>query len=218
MTARIAVATALAFAMIAAPATAATLADLKDCYVSAGEGSGQLEDIVVRGDGFAPMSMVEVLIDGVVVGNAPTGSVGEFRLKVDAPYQPRGERAFTLEARDGVNAVTTQSRVTNLAVFMRPKRAAPSRRVRFRGRGFMLDAPIYAHYLYDGDEQKTVRLTRRSTAPCGTFGVRRRQIPVAKPRTGRWVVQFDQKKAYSPQPDPVWVRLPIDVVEGFRKP
>jgi hypothetical protein len=212
MTARIAAA-ALTFAITAAPADAATLADLKDCYVSAGQAGGQLEDIVVRGDAFAPMSMVEVLVDGVVVGNAPTGSVGEFELKVDAPYQPRGERAFTLEARDAVTSVTAQSRVTNLAAFVRPRRATPARRVRFRGRGFMRDAPVYGHYLYGGKEQTTVRFARRSIGPCGTFGVKRRQFPIAAPRTGRWVVQIDQRKAYAPQPDPVWVRLPIDVVE-----
>ena len=105
--------------------------------------------------------------------------------------------------------------MTNLAVFVRPKRAAPSRRVRFRGRGFLQPGPVYAHYLYGGKVQKTVRLARHSTAPCGTFDVKRRQIPVKNARTGRWIVQMDQKKAYDPAPDPVWVRLPIRVTEVF---
>jgi hypothetical protein len=215
---RLLAATSLALGLSAAPAAAATLAPLKPCYVSTGRASDQLEDIVVRGDEFLPGSRVEVLVDGVLAGSALTGSVGEFVLTVDAPHQPEGERAFTLEARDGVNSVVTQSRVSNLAVFVRPKRSAPSRRVRFRGRGFMQDRPVFAHYLHGRELQKTVRLARRSTAPCGTFDVKRRQIPVENARTGRWIVQIDQKRAYSPEPDPVWVRLPIDVVEVFESP
>jgi hypothetical protein len=218
MPVRLLAATSLALAFSAAPAQAATLASLKPCYASTGLAGEQRENVVVRGDSFTPMSTVEVLIDGVVVGSAPTGTVGEFGLEVDAPFQPRGERAFTLEARDGVNAVAAQSRVTNLAVFVRPKRTAPSRRVRFRGRGFMQLAPIYAHYLYGGSEQTTVRLAPRSAAPCGTFSAKRRQIPIDEPRTGRWIVQIDQRKAYAPEPDPVWVRLPIHVSEVFREP
>ena len=211
-------ATALALALSASPAAAATLAELKPCYVSAGEADGERETVVVAGDGFAAMSTVEVLFDGVAQGSAPTGSVGEFEIRLPAPYQRSGERAFTLAARDGVNSVVTQSRVTDLDVAMRPKRAAPSRKVRFRGRGFTLQAAVFAHYLFGGTEQKTVRLAKTSTAPCGTFKVKRRQIPVAHARTGRWIVQVDQKRAYSPQPDPVWVRLPIQVEEVFLEP
>lgn len=218
MSLRLLPAITLALALSAAPATAATLEPLKRCYVSTGPSTEQLEDIVISGEDFTAMSAVEALIDGIVVGNAPTGSVGEFELKVDAPHQPRGERAFTLVVRDAVNVVTTESRVTNLAMIMRPKRASPSHRVRFRGRGFTGTGPLYAHYLFGGQEQKTVRLARRVTAPCGRFSVKRRQIPVPAARPGRWIMQVDQKREYSPEPDPVWVRLPIRVEEVFVAP
>jgi len=218
MTARVLAVAALAFALAAAPAQAAVLNPLNPCYASTGPATHELEDVVVSGEGFTPTWAVEVLVDGVVIASAPTGSIGEFEVKVDAPYQPRGERAFTIEVRDGATSVATQSRVTDLAVSMRPRRAAPNRRVRLRGRGFMRDAPVFAHYLFGGKERKTVRLGRPSTAPCGTFRARRRQIPVKKPRTGRWIMQVDQKRAYAPEPDPVWVRLPINVVEVFREP
>jgi hypothetical protein len=212
---RLLTATTLALALSVAPASAATLAPLNACYVSTGVTSEERENVVVRGDAFAPRATVEVFIDGVYEASAPTGTVGEFELAVDAPHQPAGERVFTITATDGVNTVTVQSRVTNLAVFVRPKRSAPSRRVRFRGRGFLQPGPVYAHYLYGNKLQKTVRLARHSTAPCGTFDVKRRQIPVKNPRTGRWIVQMDQKKAFDPKPDPVWVRLPIRVSEVF---
>ena len=215
MAVRLVATTALAIALSAAPAPAATLAPLKACYVSAGPAGDQLENVTVHGVAFTPESFVGVYRDGVLYDNAPTDAVGDFTLLVDAPHQDKSERAFTITVTDGVNTVSTQSRVTNLAVYVRPRRAAPSRRVRFRGRGFMQLAPVYAHYLYRDKEQKTVRLAPETAGPCGTFSVKRRQIPVKNPRTGRWTVQIDQKRAYDPQPDPVWVQLPIDVSETF---
>jgi hypothetical protein len=215
---RLLAATALALAVSAAPATAATLTPLKPCYASTGPATEQLEDVTVAGLNFVPDAAVEVLVDGVVVSAPPTDAAGDFSVLVDAPHQPSGERPFTVEVRDSLNSVVAQSRVTNLAVTMRPKRAAPTRRVRFRGRGFTQAAPVYAHYLFGGREQKTVRFARQSKAPCGTFSVKRRQIPIAGARTGRWIVQVDQKRTYASQPDPVWVRLPITVQEVFLEP
>jgi hypothetical protein len=218
MTARLLAAAALALALTAPAASAATLGPLKPCYASTGPASEQLEDVTVSGFDFARNAAVEVLVDGVLVTAPPTDPAGDFSVLVDPPYRARGERAFTIEVRDGVNSVVTQARVTNLAVSMRPKQAAPDERVRFRGRGFTQDAPVYAHYTYGGKERRTVRFARRSTAPCGTFSVKRRQIPIDDARTGRWIMQVDQKRAYAPEPDPVWVRLPITVVEVFREP
>jgi hypothetical protein len=215
MAVRVVAVTALVLAVAAAPARAAELAPLKPCYVSTGPATDQLENVTVAGKDFTPATTVEVLIDGTFVTSVSTDAVGDFSVLVDAPYQSRGERPFTVEVRDGVNWLAAQSRVTNLAVSVRPRQAPPSRRVRFRGRGFMQAGPVYAHYLYRSKLQKTVRLAPRSVEPCGTFSVKRRQIPVENPRTGRWMVQIDQKQDYSEQPDPVWVRLPIVVSETF---
>ena len=213
MALRIAGVTALVLAATAGPAAAATLDPLNPCYVSAGPATDQLEDVTVHGVSFTPGSRVQVFRDGVAYIDAPTDAVGDFTLFVDAPHQPDGEREFTITATDGVSTLSVQSRVTKLGVTVRPRRSPPSRRVRFRGRGFMQVAPVYAHYLYRNKEQKTVRLAPGTDGPCGTFSVKRRQIPVRNARTGRWTVQIDQKQAYSDKPDPVWVRLPIDVSE-----
>jgi hypothetical protein len=210
---RLAVLTVLALALAASPAAAATVEPLKPCYVSAGEADAERETVLIRGDGFAQVSAVEVLFDGVVMGGAMTGSVGEFEIQFPAPHQPTGQRTFRVTVRDGVNEVSQTARVTNLGMTVKPRRASPDRKVRFRGRGFTLDAPVYAHYLYDGAEQKTVRLARRSSGKCGTFTAKRRLIPVQNARAGRWTLQVDQKRRYAPEPDPVWVRRPIDVVQ-----
>src|SRR5918997_3539420 len=73
MTARLLAVTALALALTASPAAAATLNPLeKACYASTGPASGQLEDIRVSGRDFARDAAVEVLVEGVVVAAAPT--------------------------------------------------------------------------------------------------------------------------------------------------
>jgi hypothetical protein len=210
---RLLAATLLWLGLVAAPASAATVEDLKPCYVSAGQADDEREGILIRGTDFAQLSTVEVLFDGVLMGSAPTGSIGEFEIRFPAPFQAKGERELVVSVRDAASQVDKTTRVTNLAMTVNPKRASPRRRVRFRGRGFTLAAPVFAHYLFGGREQRTVRLARLSTTPCGSFSVKRRLIPVEKARTGRWIMHVDQKRTYSPEPDPVWVRRPIDVTE-----
>jgi hypothetical protein len=210
---RLLAATCLGFGLLAVPASAAMVEALKPCYVSAGRADTRRETITIRGADFAQMSTVEVLFDGVVMGSVPTGSIGEFEIMLPAPFLPRGERPLVVSVRDAASQIDKTTRVTNLAMTVRPRHASPDRRVRIRGRGFTQAAPVFSHYLFGGEEQKTVRLARRSTGPCGTFRVRRRLIPVENAPAGRWIMQVDQKRAYSPEPDPVWVRRPIDVVE-----
>jgi hypothetical protein len=211
---RLLVAACLCFGLLAGPAAAATVEDLKPCYVSAGSTDAERETIVVRGEGFTQVSTVEVLFDGVVMGSALTGSIGEFELRLPAPFQRVGQRPVTVTVRDAVQQVVKTTRVTNLAMTVKPRNATPDQRVRMRGRGFTLRLPVFAHYLFGGELQRTVRLARRSTEPCGTFDVRRRLIPIENARAGRWIMQVDQRRAYSPEPDPVWVRRPVVVSFG----
>jgi hypothetical protein len=81
--------------------------------------------------------------------------------------------------------------VTALSVKVRPRRARPSQRVRFRGRGFTDLGAIYAHYIRRGKLLKTVRLATASSGACGTFTARRRQFPF-RPELGTYLVQIDQ--------------------------
>src|SRR5687768_11417215 len=91
--------TCLCFALLAAPAAAATVEDLKPCYVSAGEGETERETITIRGSDFTQVSTVDVLFDGVLMGSAQTGSVGEFEIRFPAPLQVKGERPLTVTVR-----------------------------------------------------------------------------------------------------------------------
>jgi len=218
---RLLAATALALGATAAPAAAATVEPLKPCYVSAGEAAEARENVLIRGSGFTPESPVEILVDGVREAAPTTGVMGEFEGTIDAPFQPTGERPFSVVARDQADptlSVPLTSRVTDLDVRMRPREANPADRVRLKGRGFTRDAPIFAHYVFDGERKKRLRLAQRPTGPCGTFTARRRQIPIANPRSGRWTIQIDQRRRYSPEPRPVWVRVPVDVTRTLAEP
>ena len=108
---RLLAATVFVLALWAAPAGAATVEDLKPCYVSAGQAEEERERILVRGSDFTPMATVEVLFDGVVMGPAPTGSIGEFELQLPAPFHRKGARELVVTVRDAVNQVHKRTRV-----------------------------------------------------------------------------------------------------------
>jgi hypothetical protein len=206
--------TALALAATTAPAAAATVEPLKPCYVSAGDAVEERENVSIVGEGFTPGEPVDILVDGILIVSPTADAMGGIRGAIDAPPRESGAAPFTVVVRDQIDpatAVTLRSRVTDLDVQMRPRTAQPSELVRLRGRGFTRAAPVWAHYVFDDEEQRTVRLARRSRGRCGTFDIRGRQIPIDNPRSGDWTIQIDQRRRYSPTPRPVWVRVPVEV-------
>jgi hypothetical protein len=221
MLARLIAATLLATGALAAPAAAAQLQPLKPCYVSAGEEDANREGIAVRGSGFTPLAEVDIYVDTTWITSGFADPNGEISAEVPAPYQPEGERPISVtavERANPANAASMPSRVTALAVTLRPREARPSRRVRYRGRGFTSGGRVYAHYLFGGEVRKTRRLARRTFGACGKFSVRRRQLPIRSPRTGEWTVQIDQRRRYREDPGTNWVRLLIRVRRVFQDP
>jgi hypothetical protein len=185
------------------PTPTPALADLKPCYVAAQE--EQREPVQVIGSGFTGGKTVDVLVDELEQFETPptTNFDGTLNGTVRAPFIEEGERPFTLrvtERDNGAHSVTKASRVTRLSVEQRPARAATRERVTFRGRGFTEPlTPVYAHYVFAGKSQKTVRLGV-PTGPCGVFSIKRRQFPFKNsPRRGVWTIQFDQVKTYNPK-------------------
>ena len=153
-------------------------------------------------------------IQADAAGNLPPQSL-------ESPYQAKGQGTFTLTAAERgnpANTVALPSRTTALTLKLKPKRARPSTRIRFKGAGFTAQKAVWAHYLYKGKVRKTVRLVRRITNPCGTFSVRRRQIPIKHPGKflGVWRLQVDQQKRYSRSPEGVNVRADIMVQKVFK--
>lgn len=211
---------AIVIGLLAIPqaAQAMDIEPLKPCFVSVDEDTR--EPVPVEASGFTPGTAVDVAIDGIVDQTVPVLPDGTVSGRVSAPHHERGERPFELtltEQGRPESAVSTSSRVTALALRMVPREASPRRQVRFIGRGFTDDRPVYGHYIRRGELRRTVRFGRAS-GPCGRFSVMRRQIPVPRPRVGRWTLQVDHQRDYSPQPDSLAVRLAITVRRVFRSP
>jgi hypothetical protein len=212
---RIIVIAAAFAALFPQAAQAVTLDALKPCYRSVDETTR--EPVHVVGHDFTPGSQVAVTIDGATT-QAFANKDGVVEGDVQAPFQAKGERAFTLtlvEADKPANTVGVTGRVTALAMRLKPAKAKPSKKVRFIGRGFTDGTVVYGHYVRAGKLRKTVALGTPQ-GPCGTLDVKRRQIPISKPKTGRWTLQVDNQQAYSPQPFGVFVRLSITVRRVLR--
>jgi hypothetical protein len=200
-----------------AAAGAATLQPLKPCYRSVDQSTR--ESVPVVADGFTPGETVTVSIDGIVVNtDVIADQDGRISGAVTAPYEARGERPFTITVTDAQhpeNTATTASRVAALDARLKPRRARPSSRVRFLGRGFVDGTAIFGHYLRAGKLRKTV-LLGAPVGPCGRLDAMHRQIPVRRPATGRWTLQIDNQPEYSPRPASVFVRLAITVRRVIR--
>jgi hypothetical protein len=192
-------------------AQAATLDGLGACYRSVDPDTREL--VPVHGRGFTPGQAVTVSIDGGVVKEGVIADTnGEVIGSVPAPHQPRGERPFMLtvtEVNQPANIASAASRVTALALRLKPRRAGARRRVRFIGRGFTDGTSVYAHYIRSERHRRTVRLGTPQ-GPCGRIDVKRRQFPF-EPTVGRWTLQVDNQPAFSDEPVSVFVRLGITV-------
>jgi hypothetical protein len=209
---------------LAATAQADVVLDpLKPCYVSDGDLPTQRETIHVHATGFTPLQAVTLTLDGNAVAHGMSDSFGAVTANVPAPFQGQGEHTFTLvvvEDQNQLNNASAAAQVTNLGVTLKPKRARPSRKVRFSGRGFTNDAPVFGHYLFGGKVRKTVRFVQRPTLPCGVFKAKRKQIPVKRPATGDWLLQVDQRRRYvtPPVPNSNAQQVLIRVTETFKEP
>jgi hypothetical protein len=199
-------------------AQAAYLAPIDPCYRSLDE--QRRETVPVRASGFTPGEHVNVYVDGVLAQqDVVVLTDGQVSGGVEAPYVEKGERPFTLtvtEVGQPSNTASVMSRVTALSLRLKPRRAAPQRRVRLIGRGFIDGDLVYAHYVRKGKLRKTLKLGPPQ-GPCGRVDVKRRQIPLRRPALGRWKLQVDNQPAYSPKPDSVFMTLKITVTENPRR-
>jgi hypothetical protein len=208
----------LAATLMAAPAAvAATLSTSTRCYQ-------ELQDVVVTGTGYAPMSKIAISRDGEAFGTADADAVGAFTVKFPAAELGRGvrESVSTLTAIDGTlnNTASTRYRTSRIFADFSPTKGDPrTLQVRFEVNGFGLlrrGASVYVHYV--NPHGKGVRDVRLGTA-LGTCGkIRRTRLrhlfPFPEPERGRWILQFDTNSKYtratgkSPY---IWVRKPVEI-------
>lgn len=206
----------------AADAAPALVTQPAPCYATTLDGSGSPigEPFNVASTGFTPNSLVDVAVDGTVIDENlvvdANGSLPD-TLQYPAPYIATGQRQFSFtltEQGNPANVITATAKTTALGVSVKPKRAKPSRRVEWKGRGFTAsNKAIYAHYVYKGKSRKTVRMAAHP-GECGTFTKKSPQIPIRNPGLGNWLVRFDQSKRFAPNKKGTFVTLTINI---FRK-
>ncbi len=212
-------------AAVAIPASAQaapTIEPLKPCYVTAGTAENpQGEPVRINAQGFNANSKVDLTVNGAPLNGSTGLQVGDTGLLTlppfPAPFVRRGSEDFTVmlaEQNNPANTVTATTKATRLGVRIRPRSARPSQRIRFHGRGFTGEQPVYAHYTRKGRQVARVRMVRR-TGECGAWSARRQQFPMEEPTPGTWVVQFDQSKKYRDgrrgKLDSVYVRVRFSV-------
>ena len=183
-------------------AQAAALAPLGPCYRSVDPETR--ESVPVHGTGFTPGETVTVAIDGAVVQEGVVVNTnGEVIGDVPAPHQRRGERPFTLtvtEDNQPANTASAASRVTALALRLKPRSAAPSRRVRFIGRGFTDGTEVFAHYVRAGQapQDGPPRRARRARAAGSTSSAARSRSSARRPGAGGCRSTTSRRTAPSP--------------------
>ncbi len=212
-------ATLLVTAAAAPAARAATLTTNARCVQ-------ELQEVIIAGAGFAPLSAVSITRNGRPLGTTQADANGMFRNKIDTPELPRDvrERFYQLNATDMVNSATATYRATRIFSTFRPTRGNPATlRVRFSVNGFGLArrrSSVYLHYVRpNGRARRTIRLgTARGVCGKITRTKRRRLFPFGAER-GRWILQFDTRRKYeratSRRRTP-WVRKPVVIFAGRR--
>jgi hypothetical protein len=212
----------VALAVPAAAQAVPTIEPLKPCYVTAGTAADPKgEGVEIHAQGFDPNSKVDMTLNGAFFEGSQGLQVGETGLlelkEFPAPFVSSGTQPFTVtltQQGKPEHTVTATPLATRLALQIKPRRARPSQRIRFKGRGFTAEKPVYAHYVFDGKQRARVRMARR-TGECGAWSVRKPQFPMRHPEPGRWIVQFDQSKRYrngnSGKLNTVFVRVEITV-------
>ena len=197
--------------VVPAAAPAAVLQPLQPCYVAATP--EQRQEVLLAGSGFTPGAPLDITLDGTAAGETVADGSGAFGpVPVPAPYQRSGQREFAVrvaERADPAAAVEARALDTALATRLVPEPRRPRQRVSWRGRGFTADAKVYAHYVRRGKVRRTVSMGRPSGA-CGRLRAQRPQFPF-RPRVGRWRVQLDQQRRYSPRPRSVYTFFTVRV-------
>lgn len=193
-------------------ASAATITTDTRCYQ-------ELQEVVVRGAGFTPLSTINVARNGKVFASAQADANGGFVGKFATPVTPDEvrERLYQLSASDTINTAATSYRSTKIFANFRPDSGNPATlRVRFTVNGFGLvqrRAPVYVHYVSPaGKGRRTVRLGT-ATGVCGRVDrTRERHLFPFDAEPGKWILQFDTRKRYeratSKRRTP-WVRKPV---------
>jgi hypothetical protein len=176
----------------ASPASAAAIVTGAACYRDD-------SDVSIAGQGFSPGSLVTLTGTGIG-GRSFADSEGNVQMTAVAqPFRGRGPnvRAVVLTATDGTVTAQTTVRVTNFTFSITPTARRPRTLVHWAISGFDDGAPVYAHYVHAGREQRRILFGQMPT-PCSILRARVPMLPIRVPDPGRWIIQLDNAERYSP--------------------
>lgn len=164
----------------------------------------QGERYPLGGSGFAPEGSVRVASEGgsaTFFTNASGALSGdESSLLVAPEYPSLTPKTLTYTATDNADSSNTVTLTIPEVEFGSnlPVNGKPNKVVTWQFAGFLNSAPIYAHYLYERKEKRTVRFGA-GQGPCGTLTKRAVRFPIKKPKNfGTWEVRVDS--------NPKWVK------------
>lgn len=200
----------------ARPATSPRISVDGACYR---EGSS----VHLTGRGFASGETVRVELSPGPDRTAATNSNGRLvsnfpapRISSQSPPAPmhRKVRVRVEESGLGTSAATGSFLVTTLAAATRPRLPLYGdipRRVSFRLSGFRSGRPIFAHWRHGHRSAGRQRLGRAHGA-CGELRSPKLAFRQRIAGSGRWTIQFDQRRSFSPRTRPQ-ARISFSIVE-----
>ncbi len=138
--------------------------------------------------------------------NSSGGFVGADEQEFSArEYPSLTPKTLNLTATDGTNPAITASLTIQEVEFGSnlPVKGKPNQVVTWQFAGFLNNAPIYAHYLYERKEKMTVRFGT-GQGPCGTLTKRAVRFPIKKPKNfGTWEIKVDSNPKWSRNSEPL---------------
>lgn len=195
----------VALAAFAMPASAATVVT-SPCVVYFDAATSSM---AIAGNGFTPgpAGVVNLLTNSaanptpqLLVSTTPD-AIGGFSGTTEPPEfnsSSTKEQTFNLFAQDNNPAIppaVTQFKQIRFGGTVSPRSGRPSRKVRYRVRGFTPGRNVYVHFRFNGRTRKNVKISR-ATSPCGK-ATRKMSLLPTKVRYGTWKIYIDQKSTYS---------------------
>lgn len=165
----------------------------------------------LAGSGFTPSIGVAVTYEGrstTFFTDSAGAWPGDESNVIGAPeYDSLTPKTLTFTATDNFEpSITATASVPTVAFGSNlPVKGKPNKVVNWEFAGFLNNAPIYGHYLYERKEKKTVRFGS-GQGPCGTLSKRAVRFPIKKPKNfGTWEIRIDS--------NPKWVKSSESVAE-----
>ena len=189
------------------PPTAIAHAKLKTelpCYL-------RNQTVRIDGSGFSPNSSYTVILDRMAIGTSTVGPDGSVAGSLSSGNLDHGvhELRHRLQVTDGTNIGRTGFSTTAFdAEFAPPSGDPRTLRVSFAvygiGLGHQGPVGVYLHYLDPRGHLLLTVLLGRTIGSCGNLAhaPTRPLFPFRRVAAGKWMLQFDTRRSYSPDNQP----------------